>query len=87
MAKAQAQLADIERGGHRAELAEIENGLQRARFQKQSAQQELDALTRLAQKNAATRAEVGIARNHVNEQQIEIDALTRKRDALIGAGR
>ena len=86
IAKAQAQLADIERGGHRAELAEIENGLRRARFQKQAAQRDLDALTRLAQKNAATRAEVEIARNRLAEIQLETDALVRKRAALVAAG-
>jgi len=85
IARAQAQLADIERGGHKAALAEIENALQKARFEKQAAQRDLDALTRLAQKNAATRAEVEAARNKVTEAQIEIEAETRKRDALIGA--
>jgi HlyD family secretion protein len=85
IARAQAQLADIERGGHKAELAEIENALQKARFEKQAAQRDLDALTRLAQKNAATRAEVEAARNKVTEAQIEIEAGTRKRAALIGA--
>jgi HlyD family secretion protein len=85
IARAKAQLADIERGGHNAALAEIENGLQLARFQKQASQIDLDALTRLEKKNAATRAEVLAARNKVSESQIEIDALTRKRSALIGA--
>lgn len=85
IARAKAQLADIERGGHNAALAEIENGLQLARFQKQAAQIDLDALIRLEKKNAATRAEVLAARNKVSESQIEIEALTRKRAALIGA--
>jgi multidrug efflux pump subunit AcrA (membrane-fusion protein) len=85
IAKAKAQLADIERGGHNAALAEIENGLQLARFQKKAAQIDLDALSRLEKKNAATRAEVLAARDKVSEAQIEIDALTRKRAALIGA--
>ena len=85
IAKAKAQLADIERGGHNASLAEIENGLQLARFQKRAAQNDLDALIRLEKKNAATRAEVLVARNKVSEAQIEIDALTRKRAALVGA--
>ena len=86
MAKAEAQLAGIERGGHRAELAEIESGLERTRFQKQTAQRDLDALTRLAQKNAATRAEVEMARNKLAEIQLEADALARKRAALVDAG-
>ena len=85
IAKAEAQLADIERGGHNASLAEIENGLQLARFQKQASQNDLDALIRLEKNNAATRAEVLVARNKVSEAQIEIDAFTRKRAALIGA--
>jgi HlyD family secretion protein len=86
IAKAEAQLADIERGGHRAQLAEIESGLERTRFQKQTAQRDLDALTRLAQKNAATRAEVEMARNKLAEIQLEADALARKRAALVDAG-
>jgi HlyD family secretion protein len=85
IARAKALLADIERGGHNAALAEIENGLQLARFKLQTAQADLDALTRLEKKNAATRAEVLAAGNKVSEAQIEIDALTRKRATLIGA--
>lgn len=85
IAKARAQLADIERGGHKAELAEIENGLQRAQFEKQAAQRDLDALIRLEKNSAATRFEVQAARNKVMESQIEIDAETRKKAALTGA--
>lgn len=85
IARARAQLADIDRGGHGTELAEIENGLQRARFQKQAAQRDYDALSRLAQKNAATRTEVEAARNKISEAQLEIEALTRKRASLVGA--
>ena len=85
IARARAQLADIERGGHSAELAEIDSSLQRLRFQKEAAQRELDSLTRLAKKNAATKVEVEAARNKVNAAQIELDALTAKRGALVGA--
>jgi HlyD family secretion protein len=85
IAQAKARLADIERGGHNAALAEIENGLQLARFQKKASQNDLDALTRLEKKDAATRAEVLAARNKVSEAQLDIDAFTRKRAALIGA--
>jgi len=86
IAQAQARLAEIERGGHAAQLAEIDNGLERARFQKQAAEREVDSLTRLVQKNAATKAELEIAHNKVRTAQLEIDALTKKRAALIGAG-
>jgi HlyD family secretion protein len=84
IARARAQLADIERGGNKGELAQIENGLQRARFAKQAAERDLDALTRLEQKNAATHFEVQAARNKVLEAQIQIDAETRKKASLIG---
>ena len=86
IAQAKAKLAEIERGGHSAELTEIDSGLRRARFQKDAAQRDLDALRRLAQKNAATRAEVDAAAIKVNAAQLEIEALTRKRASLIGAG-
>jgi HlyD family secretion protein len=85
IARARAQLTEIGRGGQSAALAEIESGLQRARFQKQTAEQELAALTRLFEKKAATQAEIDAARQRVNAAQIEIDALTRKRAALTGA--
>ncbi len=85
LARARAQLADIERGGHKAELAEIENGLERARFDKQEAQRDLDTLIRLEQKKAATRSDVQAAADKVAEAQIRIDAQRRKREALIGA--
>jgi HlyD family secretion protein len=86
IAQAQARLAEIERGGHSAELAEIESGLRRTGFQKEAAQHDLDSLSRLAEKKAATKIEVDAARNRVNAAQIEIEALTGKRAALIGAG-
>jgi HlyD family secretion protein len=85
IAKAEAQLASIERGGHRGELAEIENGLERTRFLKQTAQRDFDALTRLEQKQAATRAEVEMARTKLAEIELEAAALTRKRAALVDA--
>jgi HlyD family secretion protein len=85
IARARAQLADIERGGHKAELAEIENGLERARFDREAAQRDLDALIRLEQKKAATSFEVQTARNKVAEAQIQIDAAARKHAALINS--
>ena len=79
-------MAEIERGGQNAALADIENALQLANFQKKEAQMELDIQVRLEKKKAATAAEVTAARKKVSEAQIEIDAMTRKRKALIGVG-
>ena len=86
IAKAKAQLAEIEHGGQNAAIADIENALQLANFQKKEAQLELDLLVRLEKKKAATPAEVVAARKKVSEAQIEIDATRRKRAALIGVG-
>ena len=85
IARANAQLADIERGGRSVELGEIDSSLQRARFQKETAQRDLDSLTRLVEKHAATKAEADAARNKVAAAQLEIDALTQRRKALIGS--
>jgi HlyD family secretion protein len=85
MARARAQLAEIEKGGQSTALAEIESGLQRARFQKQTAERDLAALERLLEKKAATQSDVDAARRKANEAQIEIEALTRKRAALAGS--
>jgi HlyD family secretion protein len=86
IAQAKAQLAEIERGGQNTALADIENALQLANFQKKEAQMELDIQVRLEKKKAATAADVVVARKKVSEAQIEIDAMTRKRKALIGVG-
>ncbi len=86
IAQAKAQLAEIERGGQNAALAEIENALQLANFQKKEAQMELDIQLRLEKKKAATAADVIVARKRVSEAQIAIEAMTRKRKALIGVG-
>ena len=85
IARANAQLADIERGGRGAELGELESALQRARFQKETAQRDLESLTRLVEKNAATKAEVDAARTKVAAAQLEIDALTQRRKVLVGS--
>ncbi len=82
-AQARAELASIAQGGRTAELAEIENGLARARFDKQAAEKDVATLERLADKQAATRAEVERARDRVRQAQLEIDGLERKRASLV----
>lgn len=82
-AQARAELDSISQGGRSAELAEIENGLARARFDRETAQKDLAALERLVAKQAATPAEVDRARERVRQAELQIEALLRKRNALV----
>lgn len=83
VAQARAELHTLEAGGPGTELAEIENSLARARHDLEVARREHAALERLAQKQAATRAEVEDARVKVRDAELQIDALVRKRAALV----
>jgi HlyD family secretion protein len=81
--QAQAELATIERGGKARELADIANSLARARLDHEGAQREYNELKRLEEKQAATHAEVILARGKVRVTEIELESLDRKRAALI----
>ncbi|MBI1789252.1 MAG: efflux RND transporter periplasmic adaptor subunit [Acidobacteria bacterium] len=85
LARAQADLAAIQRGGRSADLAEIANALSRARFDKDAAEREKAAMQRLVEKQAATRAEAEAAGRKVRQAEIEIESLGRKRAALVAA--
>jgi HlyD family secretion protein len=86
IAEARAQLANIERGGSATELAEIESSLERARSQRETAQREYESLSRLAAKQAATRADVDAAQTRARTAELEIAALERRRAALRASG-
>jgi len=75
VAEARANLAALEAGGKPSDLAGIENNLARARFDLQQHRKELDALRRLAEKQAATPQEVQAAQDKVRQSEIEIDGL------------
>jgi HlyD family secretion protein len=83
--QAKAELANIERGGRKSELAEIESSLERARLDREAATRDYNALRRLEEKQAATHAEVEAARGKLKLSDLEIEALDRKRAALIGS--
>ncbi len=83
VAQARAQLNTVEAGGPSAELAEIENSLARARHDRDVAAREHAALERLAAKQAATRAEVEAADRRMQEAELQIQALERKRASLV----
>jgi HlyD family secretion protein len=83
IAQSQAELETLRQGGHAGERAEIESGLVRARADYENARREYESLQRLAQKQAATQAEVRAAREAMQSAQLEIQALERKRSALV----
>ncbi|MEX2261134.1 MAG: efflux RND transporter periplasmic adaptor subunit [Bryobacteraceae bacterium] len=86
VAQARAELETMERGGSSAELTEIESGVRRARRDFETAQKEVQILERLVRKEAATRVELDAAREQVRQAQLQIEALERKRGALISPG-
>ncbi|MFB3829050.1 MAG: efflux RND transporter periplasmic adaptor subunit [Bryobacteraceae bacterium] len=84
VAQARADLDTVEAGGRAAELAEIQSGLARARFERDAAQREYEALQRLQQKQAATAVQVDEARDRMRQSELQIDALEKRRAALVG---
>ncbi|MGH9627763.1 MAG: biotin/lipoyl-binding protein, partial [Bryobacteraceae bacterium] len=83
IAEARAQAAVLAEGGQAGELAEIENGLARARADLAAAQREVDTLERLVKRNAATRSELLAAKTLVQNAELEIRALERRRASLV----
>jgi len=84
VAQARAELATIEAGGRTTELAEIESSLAKARFERDNAQREVAALRRLQEKQAATPLEVQEAANRERAAELQMEALVRRRAALVG---
>jgi HlyD family secretion protein len=83
VAEARAALAGLEAGGRPAEFADIESRLERARFDLQQATTEYNSLSRLAEKQAATRVEVQAAQDKMRQAELDIAALEKRRGALV----
>jgi HlyD family secretion protein len=83
VSEAQASLQALQSGGKPAELSDIENSLSRARFNLQTAQREYDVIGRLVAKQAATPMEERAAADKVQQLQLEIDGLEKRRPALV----
>lgn len=81
--QARADLANIERGGKKAELSEIQTSLDHARLDRDAAQRDYSALRRLEEKQAATREEVANALGKLRQAELDIEGLERKRAALV----
>lgn len=84
VSQARAELSVIEGGGRASDLAEIDGALARARLERESARKEQASLDRLAAKQAATRQEAEDAARRVELADTQIQALDKKRAALVG---
>jgi HlyD family secretion protein len=85
-AQARAELQTLQGGGRSSETSEIESNLNRAKSDREAAQQNLDALQRLLAKQAATAFEVEQARQNIRTLDLQIQALQQRRGALVGKG-
>jgi len=83
VAQARADLATLEAGGKRLELTGIESDLARLRIERDEDEKEYQSLRRLADKQAATPLEVQLARNKVRQVEMAIEALEKRRAALV----
>ena len=78
----QAGLASLETSVKPAELTEIENALARANLDLQQAEREHATLQRLAEKRAATPAEVRTAADRIQQLQTQIAGLEKRRHTV-----
>jgi HlyD family secretion protein len=83
LAEARAGLSALQAGGRPVDLTDIENRLARARHNLQQATEEYNSLRRLAEKQAATRVEVQVARDKMRDAELEIDGLGKRRESLV----
>jgi len=82
IAQAQADLDLMRRGGRATDLAEISAGLDLAHHDLETATKDYDALKRLEQKQAATKAEVEAAKQRMDHAQLQIESFEQRRAAL-----
>jgi HlyD family secretion protein len=75
----EANLAALQSGPRPAELTEIDNAAARADLELQTAQRDLATLQRLAEKQAATNADVLTARDKVDQIKVQIAGLEKRR--------
>ena len=81
--EARANLASQEAGGKPAEFTDIENNLARARFDLEQAQKTLATLERLVARHAATQQEADAARDKVQQSELEIAGLEKRKRSLV----
>lgn len=80
---ARAELETLNSGGRASEQAEIQSGLIRAQAELAAAKNEYATLQRLVGKNAATKADLEVARQSMERAEQQIQSLERRRSALV----
>jgi HlyD family secretion protein len=85
VAQARADLATIDAGGKQIELTTIESDLARLRVEREHDQKEYASLRRLADKQAASLMEVDEMKSKVQAADMGIEALEKRRAALVNA--
>jgi HlyD family secretion protein len=83
VSEARANLASLEAGGRPAEFTDIENNLARARFDLAQAQKTLASIERLVEKRAATQLEADVAREKVQQFELEIAGLGKRKTSQV----
>jgi HlyD family secretion protein len=81
--EARAHLASQEAGGKPAEFTDIDNLLTRARFDLAQAQKVAASLQRLVAQHAATQQEADAARQKVEQGELEIAGLEKRKRSLV----
>ncbi len=84
VAQARADLATIDAGGKQLELTAIDSDLARLRVEKDHDEKEYASLRRLAEKQAASMVEVDEIKSKLQAADLGIDALQKRRAALVG---
>jgi len=86
VAQARAALETLRTGGRGSEQAELEGNLDRLKQQRIAAQQNVESLQRLQKANAATLFEVEQERQTVKDFDVQIQAMEKRRTAIVGRG-
>lgn len=85
LSEARANLATQEAGGKPVEFTDIDNSRKRAQFDLVQAQKVLASLERLVAQHAATQQEADAAREKVEQSEMEIAALEKRKRSLVSS--
>ena len=85
-AQIRAEIGTLEAGGRNADFAEIDGSIARLNTDREAAQKNVDSLTRLVDKQAATAYELQQAKQAITTIDAQIGALRQRRGAFITKG-
>lgn len=83
IAQARAELESLQQGGRTRDIAEINASIDRARLDLTNARSQVESLTRLVDKKAATGYELDQAKQRVAAAEADIRGLEQRRGALV----